>query len=149
MSKRIDLTNKTFGKLTIIKFVKNKNTHAIWEAECSCSKKIEVQSGNLISGNTRSCQSCGNTTHGKSKDVLYRRWEALKNRESLSNEWKDCSAFIKDVGSTYKEGYTLRRINTQKPHSFDNSYWAEPRKGGRTLSKRICFAQKKEALEND
>lgn len=142
MSKRIDLTNRVFGKLTVIKFLRCQNTHAIWKAICSCGKTLEIQSGNLISGNTNSCQSCGNSTHGKSKNRLYRRWKALKERGILSAEWENCSTFIDDISSTFQEGYSLRRLNTSLPHSFDNSYWVKPRTTGLRLSERVYFKKK-------
>ena len=51
-----DLTDQKFGKLTVIKrFYPNKNGHAVWECRCDCGQNINVRSGDLLSGRTRSC----------------------------------------------------------------------------------------------
>ena len=61
MSARKDLTGKKFGKIKVLEFVGHNNTHTIYKCLCTrCGKELEVPYSNLISGNTKSCQSCGN-----------------------------------------------------------------------------------------
>ena len=43
MGKMIDLTNKQFGKLTVIKRAPNKNNRIIWECKCECGNIVEVR----------------------------------------------------------------------------------------------------------
>lgn len=55
-----DITNRKFGKLTAIKNTKKKkNGGYIWDCICDCGKKIEVTTGSLMSGNTKSCGCVG------------------------------------------------------------------------------------------
>lgn len=62
--KVIDLTGQTFGNLTVIKrvedYVSPKGNHAKrYLCQCACGNQIEVQAGNLKSGNTVACShSC-------------------------------------------------------------------------------------------
>ncbi len=49
-----DLTNKTFGKLTVLKITRMDNKLA-WECVCECGKKKIVKSSLLLSGRTKSC----------------------------------------------------------------------------------------------
>lgn len=35
----IDLTNKTFGKLLVLKRAENRNQQTMWLCECQCEKK--------------------------------------------------------------------------------------------------------------
>lgn len=50
-----DLTNKKFGKLTVIKFVETSNNNVFWECLCECGNKKIVSSRRLSTGNTSSC----------------------------------------------------------------------------------------------
>lgn len=55
-SKLIDLTNKQFGNLTVIKRVENKNNQPAWLCKCKCGSLIEVLGSNLRKNNgTFSC----------------------------------------------------------------------------------------------
>lgn len=59
MGKVVDLTNQTFGKLTVIKRYEKNNKQGLaqWICSCSCDplKTIVVVGSNLIRGNTKSC----------------------------------------------------------------------------------------------
>ena len=60
MPARIDLTNKVFGRLTVIKRAENIQTpngrsHVAWECLCECGNIIIVRSDNLRNGHTLSC----------------------------------------------------------------------------------------------
>lgn len=48
---RINIENQKFGKLTVIKWVGNGK----WLCQCDCGNQIEVKTGNLTNGNTKSC----------------------------------------------------------------------------------------------
>lgn len=56
ISKLVDLTGQTFGRLKVIERVKNnKNGKARWLCECECGKKVIVYSTNLVRNITLSC----------------------------------------------------------------------------------------------
>jgi len=57
MSKVIDLTNKQFGRLKVIKRVENdKDGNTQWLCQCNCDgKEIIVLGSSLRKGNTKSC----------------------------------------------------------------------------------------------
>jgi len=60
MSKRIDITNYIFNNIFVLKFEKNKNTHAEYKCLCMlCNEIMYATYSNLKSGNTKSCQKCG------------------------------------------------------------------------------------------
>jgi hypothetical protein len=55
-----DLTGQKFGKLTAISNTgRQQNNCYIWKCECDCGNIIEVMSGSLGSGNTKSCGCVG------------------------------------------------------------------------------------------
>ena len=140
MSKRIDITGKKFGNVLVLEYSHTKNNHAIYTCRCMICNSLMVASySNLKSGNTRNCTSCGQKTHGMSKHSLYPRWRALKERDNLSDEWKNPSKFISDVAPAFQKGYSLRRLDKNKPHSPTNSFWAKPRTESHTASQRVYF----------
>ena len=55
-SRRIDLTNRRFGKLTALEKV-DVTSHgvAIWLCLCECGNTIDTRSSSLLSGHTKSC----------------------------------------------------------------------------------------------
>lgn len=78
--RRVDLTNKRFGKLTAIKFIKsNDKGTTIWLCKCDCGNEIEVSYNNLKSGNTKSC-GCWHEKHNDTNSRLYKCWQGMKAR---------------------------------------------------------------------
>ncbi len=57
MKKPIDLTGKTFGRITAIAFHSRvpKTGAAIWRVRCDCGKEFEAKQNNLSTGHTKSC----------------------------------------------------------------------------------------------
>ncbi len=55
MPKMIDLTNKQFGRLTVLQKSYTKNNMIYWECQCECGKKVIVSGQCLRRGNTKSC----------------------------------------------------------------------------------------------
>ncbi len=56
MGKFLDLKGNVFGRLTAIERVgKDKSNRALWRCVCECGNEKIVTSGNLRSGNVRSC----------------------------------------------------------------------------------------------
>lgn len=55
MKKLIDLTNKKFGRLTVIKQAPTTRKRTWWICKCDCGNVVTVRSDSLRSGNTTSC----------------------------------------------------------------------------------------------
>lgn len=92
--KRIDLTGKTFGQLTVIgrapnmvTGIKRQRSRKAYYCRCSCGCEKVVLGESLTRGNTKSCGctkaamvSESRKTHGESKTLLYGIWCAIKRR---------------------------------------------------------------------
>lgn len=51
-----DITRQTFGKLTVVERIANdKNKKVRWVCKCECGRETVVCTGDLKSGNTKSC----------------------------------------------------------------------------------------------
>ena len=64
-----DLTNKVFGRLTVIRSTDKRDSNngsIIWECKCSCSNSKEVSSHNLLRSGVKSCGCLGSEIHSKS-----------------------------------------------------------------------------------
>lgn len=92
---RRDLTGKTFGRLTAIKFEGRLHysggkytSHPVWLCRCECGKEHSVHAQSLISGRTKSCgclQREKPRTHGLSllgdkTHPIYLSWQAMRQR---------------------------------------------------------------------
>ena len=92
MTKRLDLTGQRFGKLTAIACTDKKTQRGFcyWTCLCDCGTTILAASGDLRSGNTRSCgcarketvakRNKERATHGATNSRLYEIWSSMKKR---------------------------------------------------------------------
>ena len=101
MGYKIDLTGKTFGRLTVIGVAtnypnKNKRNDTIWECQCECGKKTFVSGFALRNGHTKSCGcyrkdvlkplvSERSKIHGYSNTRIYNIWNKMMKRCYDSN----------------------------------------------------------------
>ncbi len=89
-----DLTNRRFGKLTVLCRCENKQGGdreiVQWECQCDCGKLTKVTSSNLITGNTQSCGFCNEKSHGNIKIAqLLQDNNITFEREKRFNDCKD------------------------------------------------------------
>lgn len=69
---RHDLTDEVFGKLTVLHRCENVKCKdgseaTQWVCRCECGRLTKVTSGNLTTGNTKSCGFCNNKSKGELK----------------------------------------------------------------------------------
>ena len=55
MSKKIDLTGKVFGRLTVIKEAGRNNSSLLWLCRCECGVEKIIQGNHLKEGKILSC----------------------------------------------------------------------------------------------
>ena len=93
MGKFINLSEKKFNNLTVLKRMTNRKKQTMWLCKCDCGKEVVVSSANLKSGHTKSCGCYAlkekskrmkekNPTykHGLSNSRLFEIWRAMKKR---------------------------------------------------------------------
>lgn len=73
MSARKDIKNRIFNDIYVLEFDREENTHARYKCLCMlCNKILYVNYINLKSGNTKSCQSCGQKiSNGLAQDIQW------------------------------------------------------------------------------
>ena len=149
MARQIDdLTNRRFGRLTVIQYVgKDSNGHSLWKCVCACGDSVIVRGCSLKSGATKSCGCLrkestaerASTHHGKGTR-LYNLWINMRSRcENPNNkafrlygavgvaicpEWMQFENF-RDwaLQSGYQDGLTIERKNPFCNYEPSNCTW--------------------------
>ena len=88
MSKRIDISGMIFNDIYVLEYAKKENTHAKYKCLCMpCNTVLYATYPNLVSGNTKSCQKCGNkrVNYIQEHEIISR----LKDGESKSQIARD------------------------------------------------------------
>ena len=150
MRKIIDLTNKRFGRFTVISRAgSDKWNNSFWLCRCDCGTEKKVTAGNLKSGNTKSCGCLCNESrykHGCANHALYETWDNMMRRCNNPNNkdfanygdrgikvcgrWHNPENFLKDIesiGDKPTNRHTLDRIDNKEGYNLNNVKWSSPR----------------------
>ena len=146
----IDLTGRTFGRLTVIQYDHSKNG-AYWLCRCECGKTKVIKGNSLTRGVTTSCgcksremSISRSTTHGMTGTRIYRIRSGMiarcykENATSypkygakgitVCDEWLGENGFINfynwAMENCYKDNLTLDRINPKGNYEPSNCRWA-------------------------
>ena len=122
-----------------LSFKLKKYREAVFECVCGARKVLRID--HVSSGRTTNC-GCkyGSTTHGMSRQRLYRVWQGMLHRcgnENAANyeryggrgimvcdEWKESfSTFFHDMGTPESDDLQLDRIDNNQGYRKDNCRW--------------------------
>jgi hypothetical protein len=153
MSRRLDLTNETFGRWTVIGRGPDKH----WLCRCACGAEKPVFIGSLRSGRSAGCMACaaqrGNArTHGGRGSRLYKIWEAMKRRCGspacghyaryggrgirVCAEWAESFDAFRAwaMANGYADHLTIERRNNDGHYEPSNCTWATQKEQARNQS---------------
>ncbi len=165
-----DITDKPYGRLTVLFYVGKPKGNALWHCRCKCGNEVTVQYSNLTSGNT---QSCGclltdvmverNTTHGNSDSPEYETWQHMKRR-CLDESCKDyknygargitvCDrwlnsfqAFFEDMGKRPSPKHSIERVDNSKGYEPGNCVWATKEEQMRNTRRTVFLTSEGKTL---
>lgn len=144
MTKRIDLTGQRFGRLVVLGYSHTKNGQAFWSCQCDCGNTKQIRGSDLRAGKSLSCKCLNyevSRTHKMSKTKIYMVWINMHSRCYKNNhpeykrygergirvcdKWQTFEGFFEDMGTTYKEGLSIDRINVNGNYCKENCRWAD------------------------
>lgn len=121
----IDMTGKTFGKLTVLRFVDSDKRGARWLCKCECGAEKIVLGHRLRKGDLKSC-GCGRHQNGRSYDgILISHGGRIMNLRKWS----------KELGIDYNTLYGRIRRGWMLDDALSIPVWSSQR-NARTVEKQ-------------
>ena len=143
MTKRVDLTGKVVGRLTVVSYVGNRK----WLCFCTCGNSTEIAGQSLVRGVSKSCgcfrrehTTQKNLRHGMSGTPIHCTWKNMMQRchnknnpgypdyggrgVKVCDRWRTFENFYADMGDK-PEGMSLDRVNVDGDYAPDNCRWAD------------------------
>jgi hypothetical protein len=170
-----DLSNKVFGRLTVISRSFDKessNGCAFWICKCECGNERIVRTQNLNSGKAKSCGCLHNenfvkmnTKHGLADHPIYRAWQNMVHRcnntnhanyhcygargITVCNEWLSVENFVKFAESNgYKPGLQIDRLDSNGNYEPSNVVFSTPQRNSNNKREEFhCLYEGKTAAD--
>lgn len=144
----IDLTNKQFGRLTVVALFGKKSDEWAWLCFCNCGGQKVILGTHLRSGKTRSCgclsaeiAGARQRTHGMTYTSEFTTWQTCKARcynpknhkyknygargIKMCQKWMESfAAFFHDMGNKPSPKHSIHRINNDGDYEPGNCKWA-------------------------
>jgi len=160
MPKPIDLTDHTYGRLTVLREVDPPVYPRKWHCRCECGTEKVITGASLRNGKTQSCGclnkeilSAKGTVHGAHGTRLYSIWHNMRQRCNNPNrktyayygalgitvcpEWNTFAPFKAWAESSgYEDGLTLDRRDGSQGYSPENCRWVTHTVQSRNQKKR-------------
>ena len=155
MSKKIDMTGRTIGRLLVIEECgRSSDGQVLWRCRCECGREVIVRGDHLRHEDITSCgcyqrerSAETHTTHGMRKTRLYSVWRDMLARagvckgasENAKRHYQDRGITVCDdwtifenfrdwaLSHGYKKGLQIDRVNNDAGYCPENCRWVTPK----------------------
>ena len=136
MAKLKDITDRKFGRLTVLRFSAMRNGKAHWQCQCECGEILDISGQSLKRGLSRSCGCLAKrnaATHGMSHYAEYQIWCGILQRcndpngksfsryggrgITICNRWEQFVNFYADMGPRPSSEHSIDRIDNDAHYS--------------------------------
>ena len=135
----IDLTNKVFGRLTVIKYSGTINDRSYWQCKCKCGTICEIEGYRLRSGKTSSCGCLSSIGEEKISLIL------KENNISFTKEKTFNSCRFKDSNALARFDFY---INEKYLIEFDGIQHFEYKNSGWDTEEKFQKTQQRDKYKN-
>lgn len=157
----IDLTNQTFGNLTVIAREGRIRTSAAWRCKCTCGEEVLAVGVKLRAGQHKSCAKNGHrwmpwagTGYPERYPREYQSWKSMRARclQSTNKKfpqyggagitvcarWDSFANFFADMGEKPTPKHTIDRYpNNRGNYEPDNCRWATDEQQRRNMKNNV------------
>ena len=110
MEFRKDLTNKIFGRLTVLSYSHKDKSHTFWNCLCECGNQKTIKGNYLISG-TKSCGCLKSAPETIAKTIISKIGKPTKKRKTNKK-------FIEEASKLHNNRYTYLKTNYVGAHTY-------------------------------
>lgn len=136
-----DLTNKRFGKLTVLCIDRKTDNKVFWKCQCDCGNIVSTCTGSLVSGHTQSCGCVRSVGERNIQSVLIQNNIVFEKECAFSDLVSQKGGFLRYDFGIIKDSEIVRLIEFDgRQHEYPIDFF-----GGQD---RLLQTQQNDALKN-
>lgn len=146
-----DLSGKVFGKLRVLSHEGRSKKRTLWKCLCECGNEVVVSTGDLQSGNTKSC-GCQNESFIASelKKYFIENYDAEKEKKLFKNpetrQWFKCDIYIPHGENSEINGFYIE-VHGEQHYKINGWHNQQSERSGKTPEEEFKYQKHKDKIK--